>query len=173
MSAPVLGYYVLRLRPHGPPMPVRIWEAGERDETGAPMSDIMLCAEVAGRPAPAFDCWVRHRVWINVAGASELADCPGCVECEERPGAVITTVREHGMTTERPPGHVFRSGVWPRCQGHEIDEAEYRYLIDDTAWVSQYEPTDPRATPHLVQGQAKRTAEARRAIYERINENVE
>ena len=163
MNVP-LGYFLTRLVPYGPQVPCRIWMAGERDENGELISDAMLCAEINGRPAPVHDCYVRHRVWVNDETRSELLDCPGCVDCATEPDAMVTLTMAEGWR----PGYVLRRGVFPKCTRNPISESEYRYLVDDSNWVNQFEPTDPKATPYLRVGHARQTAEARRKIYEKV-----
>lgn len=162
----MLGFYLVRVVPYGPLVPARIFEAGERDQDGTPLSDVMLCGEVAGRPAPVFDAYIRHRIWLNGDGVSELADCQGCDLCSTQDGGdfVVTTAIWPG------PGYVLRRGIYPKCLRHPIDEAEYRYFVDDKNWVDQFSPTDPEATPWLSTKRIRETAEARKRILERVTE---
>lgn len=37
--------------------------------------------------------------------------------------------------------------IWPVCSAHEIDEAEYDFLIKRADWSAMYDPNDPYGRP--------------------------
>ena len=133
----ICGYYLMRLRPHGPLRPARIWDSGEQDEFGS----TLLKAEVAGLARPVFDSYARHRVWVNIAeetaeqpGFSELVDCRGCRICETDGLSVVTTAVWPG------PGFVLRRGLYPKCLRNQTDEETYTALmdlIDNKNWIKE------------------------------------
>ena len=149
MSSDLLGFYLVRLRPRGPLLPARIWEACERDEDGNLMSDVLLCAEVAGRPWPVFDCYIRHHVWMNsdaataeTPGTSRLEDCPGCTLCNMS-GAGYDAAMGLRLTTAVWPGngYTLRRGVYPKCLNNRISEADFNALtelIENKNWLKEY-----------------------------------
>ena len=145
----ICGYYLVRLRSHGPLMPARIWEFCLRDDDGTIMSDIVLNAEVAGRPWPVFDCYIRHRVWVNrehataeQPGTSELQDCPGCPMCATS-SAGLDAAMGLQMTTAVWPGagYTLRRGIYPKCMKHPITANDYQALtnlMENKNWLDEY-----------------------------------
>lgn len=145
----ICGYYLVRLRPRGPLQPARVYELRNIDENGQLLSDVTLHAEVAGRPWPVFDCYIRHRVWINAdvataetPGTSKLVDCPGCPLCatsgmgyDSAMGLQLTTAVWPG------PGYTLRRGIYPKCMKHPIIASDYKALIDlmeNKNWLDEY-----------------------------------
>lgn len=141
----------MRLVPRGPFVPVLIYRSGVRDSDGNLISDDALCASVNGRPWPVWDAEIRHRVWFNTDDYSELIDCPGCAECE-------------------PHGRVRRRGVWPYCARFPITAEEFSFMIDDAAWVMEWQHDDPKATPTMRLPRAKATAAARQEVERRLTQ---
>ena len=161
------GYYLVRLVPYGPLVPARIYWTGERDDSGNLVSDSALCAEIAGRPAPLHDCYLRHRIWTNDEEQTELVDCPGCPACDTQAGGDFpVTMAAHAWK----PGNILKRGIYPKCLRHPISEQEYRFLIDDTKWVNQYEPTDPANAPYLTTKRFRETLAQRKALFQKVTE---
>lgn len=77
------------------------------------------CRLVRGGP------WVAGRIWLDDS-------------IPERPAVLLAEINGKPVHTQ---------DAWVRLYGNPITEAEYRFMMADSAWARQYAPTDPAATP--------------------------
>lgn len=90
-------------------------------------------APVISQPQPGFyrlrrvrgGPWIAARIWIDNS-------------IPERPAVMLAEI--DGQFQDP-------LAIWPSCAGNDVDEAEYRHLLNVREWAVQHAPNAPEANP--------------------------